>query len=429
MPRLPLAIAAPLCALWILTGVLAGPGLARADGENRNLLPMGERESFTGNAGIAGAGSTGAVFFNPGALPLVGAPSISMTGTTLLFFTVGTDAAFRIDDTDLPYDASGFLTVPTSLVSTYSIGDWTLATSILVPEALRTENRATWETPNSRATLLQLQDASSLWLGLSGARRITDRLSAGVSVYGAQQSASSVIMFQLLAPADPTASLTSVIHSQLRHWGLIGIAGLHLRATDWLDVGLRVESPWIGIKSSGSQYSTTIQTGGEEDAVITEVEQSDLDVGFEVPFDFGLGVAVAPHPRVRLYVDGSFQPGLSYVEVDDAELGTTEVDLAPTVRVNAGAEIRLAPSFILYAGGFHNPSAIEAIAVGGRTTYYDYIGATGGVIFTRGRTRTGLGGYYMRGSGEINPGFDDPARRVDQRAAVFGGLITTSYLL
>src|SRR5262245_28797576 len=117
---------------------------ARADLTNRNLFPIGEAETLRANAGIAGS-SPGSVFHNPAGLAWLTSPQLAVSGTTLVYFQSKTDRLLELDE-PVPYEASGFAPIPASLVSTYRVGDYSLATAILVPDLFQLDNRLSRDT-------------------------------------------------------------------------------------------------------------------------------------------------------------------------------------------------------------------------------------------------------------------------------------------
>lgn len=409
------------CALFILA---FGPD-ARADPANRNLLPIGEREALLANAGITSA-TGGAAFYNPANLARVDHPSLSMTGTTLLHFQLSSDAFLVIEGVDQPFEASGFLTVPASLVSTYKIGDWSLATSVLVPDVFEIENRSTFESPSASTTLLLKTSSQDLWLGLSGAHSIGDDVHLGVSVFGAQHASSSTTMFQIIDTTMPNTASQITSNESLSVVGVTAVVGAYWQAHPRLGIGARVQTPLVKISGSADIYNTVVQSGAMD--AVTEFEADGVDANRELPWDVGVGLSVLPADRVELLLDVNVQLPNTYREIEDPALGGDETELETALRVSAATEIAVTDSVRAQLGVLYNGSANPAPTEGGGVVE-NYVGVTGGVSWHSGRTTTGLGAFYLHGDAEMVPLFDSTGRTVSSSARLVGGLITVAYRL
>jgi hypothetical protein len=145
----------PALLFTALLAFLAGGTSASADIYNRQIIPLGEREAFMGNAGTGDSADTGAVYYNPAGLAALGANRASVTGAVYLSFKTHTDATATFDNTHIPYDASGFITIPASYTAAIRRENYALAFSVLVPESLEVENKADIKTPNTTGNILQ----------------------------------------------------------------------------------------------------------------------------------------------------------------------------------------------------------------------------------------------------------------------------------
>lgn len=402
----------------VAAGLAARP--AAADVTNRNLLPVGEREAFMANTGVTSA-SAGAVFFNPANLARLEHPTVSLSGTTLLLFDIETDAFLVIDGEDQPFHASGFLPIPSSLVSTYSIGSWTVATSVLVPDVIELANRQTFELAQSRTTILQQNSADDLWLGLSAARRIGPRVSVGLSAFGIKRTRSELLFFQIIRPGEITEILANLETSVI---GASAVAGVHVQVTPEIGVGARVQSPMLAILDSGDYYNTTLVSGPMPGFAETNVELD--EVHSPLPTDLGLGVSVRPARGVELAADVNVQLGQSYNEYEAPGL-SNRVVLEPALRASVGAEVEIAGVGTARAGVLYNGSAVGGTLDAGDTRE-DYAGVTGGLMWHSERTTTGLGAFYLRSWGDVAP--IGVAGRVESLATTtIGALLTVAYRL
>jgi hypothetical protein len=219
----------PLVAIFIMAALPHG-AIAQLS-YNTNILPLGDKEALLGNTGTGGLGSTGAVFYNPAALTLLEGSSFSLSGSAYMQYSFKTKPFAVIDGNVLDYSGSGFQSVPTSLVMARSLGTWKVAFSLLVPTQFKYEGQQDWRltvggTPY-RLKILQNYSEAIFMGGLSVARKINDRWSWGVSVYGQYFSYLSFSDVRFSNIDDPTKISLSSSRDQRAPVSLYVLAGLH----------------------------------------------------------------------------------------------------------------------------------------------------------------------------------------------------------
>jgi|GEM_PF-4813775 len=407
----------------VLTAALAATSLtARADETNRNLFPVGDREAFMANTGITSP-SAGAVFYNPANLARLGTPTLAMTGTTLMRFDLSTDALLVIDAEDQPFNASGFLTIPTSIVSTYEVGNWHLATSILVPDAIELTNQLSFESPLVQGTIVFRESQQDLWLGASAARAVGERGTVGVSLFGVQRTQAQFQVLNITSDAGAALQTTENLEASLI--GATAVVGGHWQVTDTVGVGARFQTPLVNVSSSASDYLSTLTADGDS-VTFTETSLEGLDYERPMPWDVGVGVSVRASPAIELVADVNVQLPATFRRLP----GDDETELETALRASVGADFDLPGSLRAQVGGLYNGSASPEPAREGDARE-DYWGATGGLSWRSGRTRTGLGLFFHQSFGELLPSGlgDGNERRVDIRTRLFGALITVDYSL
>ncbi len=407
----------------IVSSLIAGE--AAADVGNRNLLPVGERESALANAGITSA-SGAAAFYNPANLARIGQPSISMTGTTMLRFDLKTDALFIVNGIDQPFESSGLLTIPASLASTYDVAGISVATSVMVPDAYEIRNRATFQAGPIRSSMLQNVRNQDLWIGISGAHSIGDNLYAGVSVFGTQRSYYSLISFQVVDETVPDAASQSMQIIDTQVMGVTSVAGVYWQAHPTLGVGARIQSPLLQITGSADLYQSTVVTG--ETNSVTEFEAEDTGFNDPLPWDAGVGLSFRPTPRLEILVDANLQFAEAYDQFDDPTLGDSRIQLEAAPRLSVASEIGLARAVRMQLGARYNDSATPAPREDGEVRE-NYFGATAGLSWEKGRTRSGIGAFFFQSKGELLPAAGGTGETVDSRTRLIGALITVSYRL
>jgi hypothetical protein len=410
-------------ALWILC--LSASLVARADSSNPNLLPLGENEPYLGNTGIGRANDTGAVYYNPSGLAELLEDRISVSGAAYLHFQTHADTFLNVDNTNVPFNASGFATIPFLYVATRRAGDWVGALSVLVPASLSLDNSLPFETPNTRGNTIYSQSQSELWIGLSAAHKLSYRWSLGLTLYGIQHHESQTLGFDLQNKNDPSSFASSISQLNLNTFGLSAIVGLSYVPTDWLRFGLRAQSALWQLYGSGSSYQVThLVSNG---VPMTTGENVSGEAHAPIPFDFGIGFALNPWEPLTLLADASLQLGETYSTFPDSATMNQTVNLATTPRVNVGLELRFSPEWALRVGGFYNPSTGGGHPGDADYLKEDYFGFSGGIGLSDTHVRTTLGGYFAQSSGTATLGATGGAT-TSLSSTIVAVLLTTAYV-
>jgi hypothetical protein len=397
-----------------------------ANAENRNLIPLGEVECFTANAGVAGGDSTGAVFFNPARLVLIHHPRLSVSGNVYAYMKASTDSLAHVDNTDLPYSASGFQAVPGTVSSAFKMGDWSAAFSILIPDMNGIENQKLLPTPNTGTTLIQLQSSQDLWIGPSLARSLGDGWSVGMSLFAIRHTDSSALEVITRFPSSPNQSVVNAIHLSNAIYGLTATLGALYQANAWLDLGLRVQLPILNVLGSGTGYAFSQTYDGAGNPTVVEKSENETHPHYQLPWDFSLGARWHLISGLRLLTDVSLQVATSYDSAPGSAFATN-VRYRTVPRLNLGIEGEFTPELAFGAGFLYDPSAFPDLSAE-VTTRQDAYGLTGGVTFISGRVRTGLGLFYLWSSGQNIPG-GNPGARAKISGQNFGAILNFAYLL
>jgi long-subunit fatty acid transport protein len=417
----------PPTVLLVATCLLARP--AAADEANRNLFPFGERAAFLGNAGITSAQGD-AVFYNPANLSRVGHPNLSVSANVYAAFDFEADPLLVIEGVDQPFQASGFLSIPSSLVSTYQIGGWSLATAVLVPEALKLKNRITFDSPTLHVTLLEDTVEESLWLGAGIARALTPNLMVGVSLFGIKESISELDFVRSEIVGETSMVSEATINNDSTVYNLSAIAGVYWQAGERLGIGARLHVPPIRLAGTTDMYQA-ISVPGDE-TLTSEQEWQDVRTSAPLPWDMGLGVSFRPHRRLELVADVNLQMPASLTWLDEPSVPedahiVKKTELAP--RFGVGAEWQVVSQWSLRLGALYNRSAMKAPDSNDDDPQEHFYGVTGGVAWQKDRTHTALGGFYLRSDADLLVDGADPPRRSDARTLLYGALLTVSYRL
>jgi hypothetical protein len=411
--------------LWLVIASLAGSMLlrhAQADIANRALIPLGERESFLANAGTGDADDTGAVYYNPAGLTGIRADKVSVLGSVYLSYTTKTDSVAVLDNTNIPYNAGGFNSIPVTFVFSKKLGDWDVAFSMLIPDSIQTENRASFTTPNTTGTILQSYRDNDIWLGLSAAHVIDSKWSVGVTLFGIQHSETNVAAVVIDVANQTNTFSTSDARSDLQTLGFSLDMGVAYRPIPQIGLGLRLQSPMIQVSGSANTYSanrSSVAAGTTED-------NANVTGNYQLPLDMTIGAAFNVGQYLEFLTDLSLQVATTYDSIPNSTLNT-HYDTGPTPRVNLGIEIKPDPSYPIRTGFFYNPSAVHNLNAQSTEAKEDYLGVTLGMAVITKHVETGVGVFYLWANGQ-----NVPANATDQLAnsssSGFGGLLTTAYV-
>jgi hypothetical protein len=398
------------------------PSLASADVSNPDFMPFGERAGMLGNAGLTSPFGE-AVFYNPANLTRLDHPTLTVSGTTYLRFNVSVHPAYTIGTQELPIDASGFLPIPSSVISTHRVGSWTLATAILVPEALEFKKVSGIDTTSGHLTLLQQQSAESLWIGGSAARALGSHLSIGVSLFGSRLKEASFNVVRLAAGPN-AVQVTTNLDTQVLN--LSALLGVYWEPDPKLGLAVRVRSPTLRLAGTTDSYLSTIQVGDMPAASEQSVEAKAYR---PFPTDVGVGVAARPWSHTELVADVGLQLPRKVTQLDDPVAGTTRFDVHLAPRVGVGADLEIADHAWLRIGGSYNRSALDAPKTANDQSRDTYFGMTGGLAYQKERTLTSLGLFVLESHSDKIVSGADPPRLASAHILLYGGMLSFSYRL
>ena len=380
-----------------------------------------------GNAGITSPVGE-AVYYNPANLARIGHPNLSVSGSTYLLYQLSIDPIVELQGEDQKFEASGFVAIPSTVISTYQIGRLSLASAVLVPEALTFKNRVTFESATARITIIQDRKESQLWLGGGAALELAEGVSAGISVFAANTTESVYSYTRAQTGLDPVTQVTErTTSTDISVIGLTAIAGVHLQRGP-LGIGARLHGPSIRLSGSGDNYSAASVVSPTMPAA-QETELEDVSVDRPLPIDAGLGVSYQATPALLLLADANLQLGATLTTVDDPRLAEAEVKLNAAPRGSLAMELEVASKKWLRAGFVVNRSAFAAPKNADDAVREDYLGGTLGFAWQSGRTHTALGVFYLHGSIQTFVEGATPPREADATGRLFGGLFTVSYRL
>ncbi len=404
--------------------VVACAGAARADSANPNLIPLGENESFLGNTGIGRPDDTGAVYYNPAGLAEIRSAKVSLSGTVFASVSEHSDGITAVQGTNVPFDASGFNTIPTAFVGTTKLGDWVGAVSILVPLSLQFNGHSTLAVPSFVTNLVYSDVETEQWYGLSIARKLSPAVSVGLSVYGVQHQETFIAGLDMASLATVGAFGTSTQRTDLSVYGLLATLGVSYVVSDALRFGLRLQTPMAQVYGKGESFSVT-RAVPATGAPTVSGESVTGQANYAIPFDIGFGAALKPVDGFTLLADVSLQLPASY-QTFPASANSEAVSLQATPRFNLGIDLHPAPAYPLRIGFYYDPSTRGGHPGDPNYQKSDFCGLTGGIGFNGEHVRTTVGGFYVWSTGQMTPSGTTSSAALTITG--LGAMLTTAYV-
>ena len=392
---------------------------------NPNILPLGDKESLMANTGTGGLSSTGAVYYNPGALTMVEGNSFSLSGSAYLRFRFEGKPIANIAGTDLDYKGNGFRTVPTSVIGVRRRGSWHLAFSLLVPMEFHFEGQQTWNIPLAGPTLklklLQNYQEKIFLAGLTAARNLGKGWSAGITLYGQNYTYLSTVDLRGAIVDNPDVIVQATHRERLAPTDLLIIGGLQRRSDKW-NLGLRIAAPSIRLFGTGDYYDYVYSNlGGPGDTESSELDVVKDNVKFNTPLDVRVGAVHHPGHKWQLALDAAYRFPLKYSVFEDERVDRQE-NTKGNFRINGGFEYRLKEKLALYGGASYTPTTLqETDEIFGQDFWAIFAGSK---LFTE-HIETGIGIFYTLGEGEGNLAVGEG--KATQLYEYFGITLGTNY--
>jgi hypothetical protein len=399
-------------------------GSAGADNANPNVVPIGENESYLGNTGIGRPNDTGAVYYNPAGLAEISSAKVALSGTVFASVSEHSDGITAIEGTNVPFDASGFNTIPTAFVGTAKLGDWVGAVSILVPLSLQFGGHSNLAVPSFVTNLVYSDSETEEWYGLSIARKLSPGFSVGLSLFGIQHQETYLSGLDMASLTTVGAFATSTQRTSVNVYGLLATLGISYVVSDAVRFGLRVQTAMAQLYGKGESFAVTRDVPVTGSPTVAG-ENVSGQVNYAIPFDVGLGAALKPVEGLTFLADISLQLPASY-QTFPASMNSEPVSLQATPRFNLGMEAVPVAAYPLRVGFYYDPSTRGGHP--GEPNYQnaDFCGLTAGVGFNAEHVRTAVGGFYIWSSGQMTP--SGTTSSVAYSITGVGAMLTTAYV-
>lgn len=412
-----------ICHLFFSLLVFFGPAALATEIENPNFMPFGEQEAYLGNAGIAFADSSGAVYYNPGALGFTTERKASVYGNAYAFNNYSNKIPIGNGAPDFVFSSNSYMGVPLSSVTIFGGSPWTYAFSVNMPYSAQTSSKAKIEVGNANLNITQDTSEGSLWIGPTVARRLSDRWSVGASLFAARFYLNTNMIIAVNGGSNES---TSTARASINDWALLTVLGVQFRASEVWAFGLRVQSPSLEIRGRTDYFSVDVAKNGKQ----TITDEADIHSRYRRPFQVGIGTQFSPSASTVILFDLNAQLPVHFDSAPSRPLVNNRVDTEFRMRANLGVKTRLGATHYLLGGLMYNPSTepdrkMDTFTLAG--VRESFRGVTMGLQKDLGALTTNVGGFYLWSKSEITI-----ASRSDvavYRHQVYGLLLTASYKL
>ena len=394
--------------------------------KNPNLIPFGEEEAFLGNAGIALETSTGATYYNPGALAFIPNRKVSVYGNAYNFNSVSVDSVGRINGVDIPTKSSSFSPIPSGSVTVFGNEKWMYAFSVYVPYSAQYDIQITVNTPAVNVNEILSNSSQSLWLGPSIAHKVNENFSVGLSWFITRYFESTNVMLYSATPS-PNAVGSYAFRSKISSWDTLFILGGYWKVSESSSIGLRLQPPSIDVRGRSDFFTNTLSANATQQTSFI-VDEKDIYSRKKMGANIGVGWRHFISPRTEILCDVNAQFPLHYQVSPSRPRFSTTVNTRFMPRLNLGTKWQFHPAVKLLGGLLWNPSTVRPKDTVDGLDRENFKGITLGLQREAGVLTTSAGGFFLWSSGEaviVNSG--GATSKVSHQ--LYGLILTASYKL
>ena len=412
--------------ILLLTLCISGSAQA-GELANPNFLPFGEYEAFMGNAGIALDNSSGAVYYNPGALGFVTEQKVSVYGNAYAFNRININAPTALPGADFAISSNASTSVPLSSVTIFGSSRWTYAFSLNTVHSSQIDMTIPFRTSTSELQVSLSESESSLWIGPSVGRNVGDDFSLGLSLFAIRYTANTnAISYSRIDGTSFNRQSLSGTRETTNNWSGLLVFGGQWRIHHRWTAGARIQTASVNLRGRTDYFRSENTTGNN--ATFALQEEKNVVSQMKRPFQFGLGANYSPRPSLDLLLDVNFQLPAHYNSVPSWPAVNRKIDTKFTPRLNFGANWQATPTHRILGGFIYNPSAFSRKESYLDTEYReDFKGFTFGVQKDMGSLTSTIGGFYLWS--RLRESFTSFRDGTEFSHRVVGLLLTASYRL
>ena len=398
-----------------LLAALAWPNPAAAQDAHYWTYGYGPIGQLTEGALVGGVNDLSAVFYNPAACALMDEPRFVFTLNSIELANIDVPGAAG---EGLDFDQLVFDVVPAMVAGHVGPHDGE-ANHFAYAFLARQDSdfdlgydaaRVSGATPDAAAGFGRFrQRLVEYWVGGTWSRRVSDRVSVGVSpffAYRGQRNRRSLTLEEATASGSRAAFVAS--ENEYNHLRLLGKLGVAWRPGRW-ELGATVTTPGAGLWGSGETVFNASVSGQGVTPILSASTQEGISPTYRSPWSAAAGATrrwtrTAVHTTVEWF--SSVDP-YDILLLEPAPIaGSAEtVPLTYTgaaesvVNFGVGLERRLSETVVLYGGAARNHSAY--VAQRDAFAAWDLTEVTAGFTVDRGRRRLALGVGYAWGSEDL----------------------------
>lgn len=394
--------------------------------DNRNLFPLGEKEMFMANSGVALTQSTGNVFYNPAGLADLGSTKLSLSSNTYFNSKTEYKSIQTLDDQNIPFSTSGTQSIPSSLVSAWKGEKMAWAFSIMVPHQLKVQDSSVYNS-NSFETIqiTRSQSFQILMVGGTLAGTVADSIRLGVSCF--LTTYQSTQQFDFVATPRSSTTLKPAVANNYFNSDIMGTLchlGIQHDANDLISWGVTLKSPLM----ASSRKGTATQFIQEPTLGVFKTDgPKSVEANVEVPAELSTGIKWSIHDRFKVYTDANYQMSTEY---KDGNLISNKYEHVGTLRLNGGVQFKISDKNDILAGVSYNPSTIKSSAIEAQENYF--IGSLGFQSVSE-NSVLGIGFFVAQSYGETtNTKLDTAFQEIETykstlRTSVSGVLVSSGF--
>jgi hypothetical protein len=407
-------------ALVALAALGAAP-LAPAQDAHYWTYGYGPIGQLTEGTLVGGVSDLSAVYYNPGALALIDKPRfvVGLTSVEFADIEVPDLAGEGLDADQLVFDI-----VPSILAGQVGGGDGDDRFAF----AFLARHDSDWDLGLSRSSVSATspdafagfgrvrQRLVEYWVGGTWSRRLSERLSVGLSpflAYRGQRSRRSVEYEELVAGAARSVFVGR--EHEYNHARVLAKAGLAWRPGDW-ELGLTATTPGFKLWGQGKVVWNASANGVPAGPFLSASTQQGLDATYHAPWSVAAGATwrrggTAVHSTAEWF--SSVAPYDILTPEPAPVAGRPETvslvyrgEARSVVCYGVGLEQRLGERLVLYGGAAHNESAYVPL----RDTFaaWDLTDLTGGFTLATGRATLAFGVGYAWGTNPVTTAVQAP---------------------
>jgi long-subunit fatty acid transport protein len=399
---------------------IACPIVTHAGFVNYNSILLGDRAAGLGGAMSSVPGDASAApFLNPATLSRLDGSSFSTSVSLFNKYDVTYGNQADVDEALFRINKGSLLPIPSASGIITSFRNFATGLSIVLPDFQKFGGEV-FNKENS-TTFLRLDD-QSIWIGGTFAMNLTEKSSAGATVYYTSQTHSRSTTNRYTTGAD-----TVVVNEEKSYTtnSMVYLVGGYYEITPNLRTALSYRFRSIQVNGEGAYYKSEIGTVSGAQPI---TENKTLHATSKIPDRVMLGLSYEiPHLWLFTLDISHYGPA----KYDDLDAFGDKIIRKNITNIAFGAEYHFYDWLPLRLGIFSDQTATPNVPSDPDRRFEDNIDRVGFSanlgIQTTAQTSISLGGYYNGGDGYSSEFVEGEYKRLEKVERVFSFLVGSSY--